>query len=113
MTDPDNPAATVKNRAVFLDRDGVLNRSLVRDGKPYPPSTPDEFEIYPEVPDACAELKKAGFLLVVVTNQPDVGRGTQNQETVEAMHTKLRQSFAHRPHRGLLRTGRRAAFRIP
>lgn len=76
-------------RAVFLDRDGVLNRSLTRDGKPYPPSTPEEFEIYPEVPEACRKLKQAGFLLVVVTNQPDVGRGTQSKEAVEAMHRKL------------------------
>jgi len=77
------------NRAVFLDRDGVLNRSLVRDGKPYPASTLAEFEIYPEVPQACQKLKNAGFLLVVVTNQPDVGRGTLPREKVEAIHAKM------------------------
>jgi D-glycero-D-manno-heptose 1,7-bisphosphate phosphatase len=63
-------------RAVFLDRDGVINRALEKAAKPYPPTSLAEFEILPEVPAACAKLKAAGFLLVVATNQPDVGRGT-------------------------------------
>jgi len=62
--------------AVFLDRDGVINRALIRDGKPHPPPSVDEFEILPGVAEACAKLKQAGYLLVVATNQPDVGRGT-------------------------------------
>jgi D-glycero-D-manno-heptose 1,7-bisphosphate phosphatase len=77
------------NRAVFLDRDGVLNASIVRSGKPYPPQTLEEFQVYPEAPEACSLLKQAGFLLIVVTNQPDVGRGTQTQAVVDAMHEKL------------------------
>jgi D-glycero-D-manno-heptose 1,7-bisphosphate phosphatase len=76
-------------RAVFLDRDGVINRAVEREGKPYPPAGPSEFEILPEVPKACAELKAAGFLLIVVTNQPDVGRGTLPQSAVEAMHAAM------------------------
>src|SRR5690606_21214725 len=76
--------------AVFLDRDGVINRAVVRDGKPYPPATPDEFKLIDGVDEACRMLKEAGFLLVVVTNQPDVGRGTQEQEVVEAIHRHLR-----------------------
>ena len=76
-------------RAVFLDRDGVINRPVVRAGKPYPPATVAEFELLPGVVEACAELKAAGFLLVVATNQPDVGRGTQRREDVEAMHVKM------------------------
>jgi D-glycero-D-manno-heptose 1,7-bisphosphate phosphatase len=78
-----------KRRAVFLDRDGVINRALERDCKPYPPRNLEEFEILPEVPVACAKLKAAGFLLVVVTNQPDVGRGTLKKETVEAIHAEM------------------------
>jgi len=77
-------------RAVFLDRDGVINRALERGGKPYPPTSLAEFEILPGVPEACAELKQAGFLLIVATNQPDVGRGTLKQEVVEALHAHLR-----------------------
>ena len=76
-------------RAVFLDRDGVINRSIVRDGKPYPPVQVEEFEFLPGVAEACAKLKAAGFLLVVATNQPDVGRGTLVREVVEAMHVKM------------------------
>ena len=76
-------------RAVFLDRDGVINRSVVRDGKPYPPATLAEFELLPGVEEACARLKAAGWLLIVATNQPDVGRGTQRQEEVEAMHAAM------------------------
>lgn len=75
--------------AVFLDRDGVINRALTRDGKPYPPSSLAEFEILHGVVEACARLKQAGFLLVVVTNQPDVGRGTLKQEVVETIHAHM------------------------
>jgi D-glycero-D-manno-heptose 1,7-bisphosphate phosphatase len=75
--------------AVFLDRDGVVNRALEREAKPYPPRSLVEFEILPEVPSACAKLKQAGFLLIVVTNQPDVGRGTLKKEMVEAIHAEM------------------------
>ena len=79
-----NPAG-----AVFLDRDGVVSRSDVREGLPYAPTEVNNFEILPEAPEACRRLKQAGFLLVVATNQPDVGRGTMKKETVEAMHAKM------------------------
>src|SRR5262245_42875815 len=91
MNKDDPTPAAPRQRAVFLDRDGVINRVFVRDGKPYPPSRLDELELLPGVPEACARLKAAGFLLIVVTNQPDVGRGTQRREEVEAMHSRLRQ----------------------
>jgi D-glycero-D-manno-heptose 1,7-bisphosphate phosphatase len=81
------------NRAVFLDRDGVLNQPVVRSGKPYPPQTVAEFQLYPEASEACALLHNAGFQLVVVTNQPDIGRGTQSLKEVEAMHERLRQAI--------------------
>ena len=76
-------------RAVFLDRDGVINRALARDGLPYPPTTLAEFEILPGVSAACAKLKAAGFLLIVATNQPDIGRGTLKQEIVDAIHAHM------------------------
>jgi D-glycero-D-manno-heptose 1,7-bisphosphate phosphatase len=76
---------------VFLDRDGTLNEQVIRDGKPYPPQTVEEFRLFPNVQAACARLAAAGYVLVVATNQPDVGRGTQSQSVVEAMHAKLRQ----------------------
>jgi D-glycero-D-manno-heptose 1,7-bisphosphate phosphatase len=76
-------------RAVFLDRDGVINRAIVRNGKPYPPATEEALEILPDVPDALARLHDAGFRLVVVTNQPDIARGTQRREIVDRMHARL------------------------
>jgi D-glycero-D-manno-heptose 1,7-bisphosphate phosphatase len=81
----------MKPPAVFLDRDGTLNRQLTRDGLPYPPATVDEFELFPDAADACARLHAAGYVLVVATNQPDVGRGTTSRATVEAMHAKLQR----------------------
>jgi D-glycero-D-manno-heptose 1,7-bisphosphate phosphatase len=78
---------------VFLDRDGVLNRALVRDGKPVAPTTLDEFEILSGVADALRALHEAGFLLIVATNQPDVARGLQVREAVEAMHRRLLETL--------------------
>jgi len=75
--------------AVFLDRDGVINRALERGGKPYPPTRLAEFEILPDVPGACAKLKAAGFWLVVATNQPDVGRGTLEKSVVDKIHAHM------------------------
>jgi D-glycero-D-manno-heptose 1,7-bisphosphate phosphatase len=83
----------VTRRAVFLDRDGVLNRVVVRDGRPYPPSAVEAFELHDDVICGCARLKAANFLLVVITNQPDVGRGKQSREKVEAMHLKMQSSL--------------------
>jgi D-glycero-D-manno-heptose 1,7-bisphosphate phosphatase len=80
-----------RTRAVFLDRDGVLNVAVVRDGHPYPPETLEAFKIYPDAADALARLKHAGFLLLVVTNQPDVARGRQSRAAVDAMHAALRE----------------------
>jgi D-glycero-D-manno-heptose 1,7-bisphosphate phosphatase len=82
-------AATLAKRAVFLDRDGVVSRSIVRDGLPFAPTALEDFEILPDAPEACRRLKQASFLLIVATNQPDVGRGTMKKETVEAMHAKM------------------------
>jgi len=83
----------VKRRAVFLDRDGVLNASLVRGGKPYAPTSLAEFKLLPGVPAALAELRAAGFLNVVVTNQPDVSNGKAKREDVDAMHAHLLQDL--------------------
>ena len=75
--------------AVFIDRDGTLNRSVVRDGKPYPPATLGQFHLIEGVTTSCARLKAAGYVLVVATNQPDVGRGSQSKATIELMHARL------------------------
>jgi D-glycero-D-manno-heptose 1,7-bisphosphate phosphatase len=84
----------IARRAVFLDRDGVLNRPIVRNGQPRPPSRVEDFELYEDVADGCERLKAAKFLLIVITNQPDVGRGIQSCDVVEAMHVKLQSALA-------------------
>ena len=77
------------NKAVFLDRDGVINRAMVRDGKPYPPKDLHELEILPGVAEALAALKQAGYQLIVVTNQPDVARGLTRQREVDDVNQTL------------------------
>ena len=86
-------ASSGKRRAVFLDRDGVINRAFVRDGKPLPPPTLQELEILPGVPEALHDLKEYGYELLVVTNQPDVGRGKLSRQTLDAMHKSLSASL--------------------
>lgn len=83
----------VRQRAVFLDRDGVINKPVIRDGLPFPPKDVNAFELYEDVVDGCARLEAAGYLLVVVTNQPDVARGTQTREVVEAMNRKMQEAL--------------------
>jgi D-glycero-D-manno-heptose 1,7-bisphosphate phosphatase len=81
------------NAAVFLDRDGVINHAPVRSGKPYPPRSPDEVLILPGVATALADLRAAGYRLVVVTNQPDVARGTLSRSAVDAIHAQIGQQL--------------------
>jgi D-glycero-D-manno-heptose 1,7-bisphosphate phosphatase len=76
-------------RAVFLDRDGVLNRAIVRNGKPHPPATLEDLQIPPDAPGALEALRADGFILIGITNQPDVARGTQRREVVEAINAAL------------------------
>ena len=76
-------------RAVFLDRDGVINKSLIRDGRPYAPTALTDFEILPGVADALLKLRRAGYLNIVVTNQPDIKTGKQSTEVLQLMHELL------------------------
>lgn len=78
-----------KQKAVFLDRDGVLNHAIIRDGKPYSPLSTAELTLPDDVLPALETLKAAGFLLICVTNQPDVARGVNTKENIEAIHEKL------------------------
>ena len=81
------------NRAIFLDRDGVLNDALVLEGKPYPPSSLEEFRIAEGVVAACEALRGSGFALVVVTNQPDVARGKTTNAQVEEFHEVIQSKL--------------------
>jgi D-glycero-D-manno-heptose 1,7-bisphosphate phosphatase len=83
----------IGRRAVFLDRDGVINKPVIHEGRPHPPSDPKDFELFEDVLTGCAQLEEAGYLLVVVTNQPDVARGTQTRAAVDRMHQKMQEAL--------------------
>ncbi len=76
-------------KAVFLDRDGVINAANVVDGKPFPPSNLSELRLLKGVEGALKLLDDAGWLLIVVTNQPDVARGTKSKSDIENIHSHL------------------------
>ena len=75
-----------KRPAVFLDRDGVIVVPHFRDGRSFAPRRLEDFRLYPEAAASLQRLKRAGFLLAVVTNQPDVGNGLIPHSEVDAMH---------------------------
>lgn len=77
-------------RAVFLDRDGVLNKAYIRNGKPYSPDTIEEMIIVSDAAAALRRLQQDGFRLIVATNQPDIARGRLTREQVDAMNGHLR-----------------------
>lgn len=77
-------------RAVFLDRDGVIVETLVRDKRAYAPARLDEFRVTPGADRQVGRLREAGLLPIVFTNQPDVGRGVITQATLATMHERLR-----------------------
>jgi D-glycero-D-manno-heptose 1,7-bisphosphate phosphatase len=79
--------------AVFLDRDGVLNQAVVRDGRPFPPAAVGEVVIPAGVREACRLLSDAGLLLVGVTNQPDIARGATSRHAVDAINGYLRREL--------------------
>ncbi len=83
----------MKHKAVFLDRDGVLNHAVIRHGKPYPPSSLEELSIPDDAKSALDTLKLAGFLLIVVTNQPDVTRKKTSLEQVELINNTLKTTL--------------------
>ena len=80
--------------AVFLDRDGVLNEAIVVDCRPQPPRSLAEFRLEAGVENACRRLHQAGLVLVVVSNQPDLARGTIEREAVNEVNAALRQALA-------------------
>lgn len=106
-------------KAAFLDRDGVLNQTILKMGKPRAPYTLEEFSLLPGVIEGIQLLKEMDFLLIVVTNQPDVARGWVSGESVEminqhlkellpvdeikvCLHTEYDQCLCRKPNPGML-----------
>lgn len=90
MPDPGAAGAPAGGRAaVFLDRDGVLNRVSIRDGLPFGPMTLADFVLVEQAAADVRRLKDAGYTVIVATNQPELARGRLAPEILEAMHAKL------------------------
>lgn len=82
------------NRAVFLDRDGVINEALVRNSRPFSPRTVEEFVFCDGIATFLSESRKAGFLNIVFTNQPDIARGLMDLDALKAMHNLVRHDLS-------------------
>jgi D-glycero-D-manno-heptose 1,7-bisphosphate phosphatase len=81
-------------RAVFFDRDGVLNQAVVVDGRPRPPADAGSLVLTPGAASLLSDLKEMGFFLICVTNQPDVARGARTLDNVQAMNDKVKFELA-------------------
>jgi hypothetical protein len=88
-----------ERRAVFLDRDWVLNEAVVRQGKPYPPADAASMQILPGTEEALVRLKGRGYLLLVVTNQPDAQRDQRTGQDA----TVVDATQAREPQAGVFR----------
>ena len=77
-----------KRKAVFIDRDGVINKLVVIYGEKTSPKSLDQFEIFPYVAQATRRLRK-DYLVIVITNQPDVARGKMSEQELKKMNRKL------------------------
>ena len=75
--------------AVFLDRDGVINKTLIRDGKPFAPTTINDLQLLEGVAEAVNILQDLDLELIIVTNQPDVARGVITQQQLAGFHEKI------------------------
>jgi D-glycero-D-manno-heptose 1,7-bisphosphate phosphatase len=81
-------------KAIFLDRDGVLNKTIFKMGKKRAPYNMEEFELLDGVEEGIKTFKQDGFLLIVVTNQPDVARGWVDRPSVEKVNHKIKELLA-------------------
>ena len=83
----------MKKKAVFLDRDGVINRGIVKNGKCYAPKHLKDFKLYPSTKSSIEKLKRLKFLIFVVTNQPDIGNKFVSRKIVNQMHFLLKKKL--------------------
>lgn len=84
-----NVAVNMKAKALFLDRDGIVIKSDIRNGKPYAITSINAMQLNPEIKEIINKFKADGYKIVIVTNQPDVGNGLVKKEVIEAMHARL------------------------
>jgi D-glycero-D-manno-heptose 1,7-bisphosphate phosphatase len=80
-------------KALFLDRDGVINKEIARDGGFFSPRFYTDFQLLPEVKEALEIAKKAGLVTIVITNQPDISRGLMELNELEKMHKEMMEKL--------------------
>ena len=76
-------------KAIFLDRDGVINEPIFRDGninKPIAPWEIDEFKLFDNIINPLNIIKKMGYHIFIVTNQPDISKGILKISTIKKMN---------------------------
>lgn len=83
----------ITNKAVFLDRDGVINKVIIRDGRAFSPRTLDEFFLADGIRDAASKLKEKAYKIIVITNQPELARGFISPEILELMTRRIREEI--------------------
>ncbi|MBI5051063.1 MAG: HAD family hydrolase, partial [Nitrospirae bacterium] len=81
-------------KAIFLDRDGVINKVLLNDGKPFSPRRFEEFVLIPDIEISLNSFRSMGFLNIIVTNQPDIARGLIEMQELNKMHNLLMEKLA-------------------
>jgi len=81
------------NCAVFFDRDGVINKVMIQDGKPFSPRRFKEFKFVEGVENVLERLKREGFLNIIVTNQPDIARGLMEWKELNKMHEYIKENL--------------------
>lgn len=84
----------MNKKAVFFDRDGVINKSISRGGKPYPPENLNEFEFIDGIKEVVDFFKHNQYVLIIITNQPDVARGKQSIQQVETFHRHILKTLS-------------------
>jgi len=83
------PVTEYKQKAIFFDRDGVLNELVSRDGSFFSPQTFRDFHIVADAKYVVNHVKNKGFLTIVISNQPDISRGKLKQSELDKMSTML------------------------
>ena len=84
-----------RKKAIFLDRDGVLVKSIIRKKKGYAPKTMKEFSLYPNIAKPCNIIKKKKYIIIIITNQPDIGNGKTTMSVFNKMNSILKSKIAY------------------
>lgn len=80
-------------QAIFLDRDGVINSTIIKEGKPFSPRKFEDFKLVDGVKDILERFKAREWLNIIVTNQPDIARGLMKKEELQKMHNLIRENL--------------------